>query len=66
LVEEGDDGEIVIKRASVIPTREAWLYANKNAIGSVRRGLNQAAEGEFAKGPDLKVSGKLAGQLLEE
>ena len=66
LIEEGEGGELIIKRASVIPEREAWLYNNKNALASVRRGLSEAAEGKFAKGPDLKASGKLAGLIPEE
>jgi hypothetical protein len=66
LIEEGEGGEIIIKRASVIPQREAWLYDNKTALASLRRGLSEAAERKFAKGPDLKASGKLAGLLLEE
>jgi hypothetical protein len=40
----------LIKLARVIPEREAWLYENKEAVASVRRGLNQAASGKFAKG----------------
>jgi hypothetical protein len=66
LIEEGEGGEMIIKRASVIPAREAWLYDNRTALASVRRGLSEAAEGKFAKGPDLKASGKVAGLLLEE
>lgn len=35
-----------------IPTSEAWLYKNKEALESVRRGLKDAAKGRIAK---LKV-----------
>ncbi len=66
LVEERNDGELIIKRAVVLPAREAWLYANKGALGSVRKGLSEATNRQFAKGPDLKASGKLAEQLLDE
>jgi len=35
-----------------IPAREAWLYANKDALERVRRGLSQKGKvkrGSFAK-----------------
>lgn len=66
LVEERED-EIVLKFARVIPEREAWLYDNKGALASVRRGLRQAKAGNFAKkGPDLKAAAELADQLQDD
>jgi hypothetical protein len=66
LVEDRGKGELLIKLARVIPEREAWLYENREALASVRRGLNQAAGGKFAKkGPDLKAATAL-GELLQE
>ncbi len=35
--------------AEVIPSSEAWLYKNKEALESVRRGLKDAAEGRVSK-----------------
>jgi hypothetical protein len=66
LVEDRGEGELLIRLARVIPEREAWLYDNKEALASVRRGLNQAASGKFAKkGPDLEAATAL-GELLQE
>jgi hypothetical protein len=61
LVESHGEDEVLIKRARVIPERESWLYENKAALASVRRGLAQAAEGQFAKGPDTHRAATAAG-----
>jgi hypothetical protein len=45
-----DDGSLLLSPTVEIPAREAWLFKNKNALSSVRRGLKQAAEGKTAKG----------------
>jgi hypothetical protein len=66
LVEPHGDGEVIVKRARVIPAREAWLYENKAALASVRRGLKQAAERHFVSGPDLKAAAELAEQLQDD
>jgi hypothetical protein len=66
LVEPHGDGDLIIRRARVIPAREAWLYDNKVALASVRRGLQQAAEQQFVAGPDLTDAAELAGQLQDE
>ena len=63
LVEQRGEGEVLVKLARVIPAREAWLYENKAALASVRKGLKQAAERKFAKGPDLKAAAELAEEL---
>ncbi len=41
-----EDGRIVLDPQVMIPASEAWLYRNKKALASVRRGLNEAAEGK--------------------
>jgi hypothetical protein len=67
LVEERGSGEVLVKLARVIPEQEAWLYDNKAALGSVRRGLKQAVERRFAKkGPDLKAAADLSEQLQDD
>jgi len=33
----------------IIPSSEAWLYKNKEALESVKRGLKNAAEGKVSK-----------------
>ncbi len=66
LVERRGD-EIVLRLARVIPEREAWLYDNKEALGAVRRGLEQARSRTFAKrAPDLGAAKALADQLLDD
>jgi hypothetical protein len=67
LVEDHGEGEVLIRLARVIPEREAWLYDNKEALASVRRGLKQATDGKFAKkGPDLKAAFALGEQLQDD
>lgn len=66
LVEKRGD-EIVLRLARVIPEREAWLYENKDALDSVRKGLKEAKARTFAKkGPDLKRAAAIADQLQED
>ena len=66
LVEQHGD-EIVLRLARVIPEREAWLYDNEKALASIRKGLNQAKAGKFAKkGPDLHSAAELADQLQDD
>jgi hypothetical protein len=66
LVESHGEGEVIVRRARVIPAREAWLYDNKAALASVRRGLQQATEHHFVAGPDPAVAAELAGNLQDE
>lgn len=66
-ISKKDIGEIVLKPERMNPQRESWLYENKEALASVRHGLNQARRGEFAgKGPDLKTAAKLADMLQDD
>ena len=45
-VEVREDGSIVLHPRVEIPAREAWLFRNKEALASVRRGLEESAKGE--------------------
>lgn len=53
-----DRGRIILDPQVSIPASEAWLYRNEEALDSVRRGLNEAAQkktarvGSFAKYAD--------------
>src|SRR5437762_10372814 len=40
------DGSIRLIPGQFIPDHEAWLYRNKEALASVKRGLAQARRGE--------------------
>jgi hypothetical protein len=42
------DGQIVLDPQVSIPASEAWLYRNPEALASVRRGLQDLAEGKVA------------------
>ncbi len=42
-------GQIVLDPQVTIPASEAWLFNNPDAIASVRRGLNDAAQGRVSK-----------------
>lgn len=66
LVEPHGEDEVIVRRARVIPVREAWVYENKAALASVRRGLQQAAEHSFVAGPDIAADAELAEQLQDE
>ncbi|MEX0715583.1 MAG: hypothetical protein WD066_03310 [Planctomycetaceae bacterium] len=57
------EGKIMIEPAVVIPEREAWLYADKQALESLRRGLEQARTGDFAQPPDLEADEALVAEL---
>lgn len=65
LVEKSDDC-IIIRPARIIPEREAWLYKNKEALESVRRGLAQARAGNFVKGPSIEEELRIAGTMPDE
>jgi len=40
-----DDGSLVLSPTVEIPAREAWIFQNKKAFASVKRGLEQASKG---------------------
>jgi hypothetical protein len=42
-------GQIVLDPQVSIPAAEAWLFENKEALASVRRGLSDAAQGKIEK-----------------
>jgi hypothetical protein len=42
-------GEILIIPVVEIPASEIWLFQNKDALHSVKKGLNDAADGKIVK-----------------
>ncbi len=54
-LKESADGTILLEPLIEMPAREAWLFQNKEALGSVERGLKQSSErktkslGSFSK-----------------
>jgi hypothetical protein len=55
LLEEQEDGTLILHPAVTIPAREAWLWKNKKALAMVMQGLKEAREGKPVPGPDLKA-----------
>ena len=50
-----DEGEITLKPLATIPASEAWLFENKEALASVKKGLSSKKRvylGSFAKYAD--------------
>ena len=45
-VEPQTNGDIVLRPVVAIHEREAWLFANPEALASVKRGLEQSAAGQ--------------------
>jgi hypothetical protein len=66
LVEQREDGTIVLHPAVTVPVGEAWLWKNKKALKQVMSGLEGARRGEFVEGPDLKAGAELAAQIEDE
>jgi hypothetical protein len=65
IVREESESVVTVELARVIPEREAWLYENKQALASVRRGLAQAKEGKL-KPLDLEAALAVAEQCEDE
>ncbi len=51
LLEELENGEVLIKPAVTIAASEKWLFANDEAMGLVLAGLKQAREGKTVTNP---------------
>lgn len=60
LVEQGSQLILEPVETVHVPAAEAWLFRNTVALGSVRRGLEQAAAGQLVEGPDLDAAHALA------
>jgi hypothetical protein len=48
-VQQQSDGKLLLEPFKEIPAREAWLFENPVALGSVRKGLADAAAGKVRK-----------------
>jgi hypothetical protein len=62
IIYANDVGQILLSPKIGVPLREAWLFKNPEAIASVRRGLQQAAEGKVR---ELKSFEKYADDEIE-
>ena len=55
-------GQILLSPETTVPLHEAWLYKNKDALTSVRRGMDEAAHGEVQ---DIGSFAQYAGEEIE-
>jgi hypothetical protein len=46
---KNDRGEVLLRPVVEIPASEAWLFQNKEAFESVKKGLEDASEGKISK-----------------
>lgn len=60
---ENGIGQIILDPMLLVPASEMWLHENKDAIASVRKGLEEAAEGQLKPGPSYA---KHADDVLED
>ena len=52
-VYENAIGQIILDPLVMVPASEMWLHENKAAIASVRKGLQESAEGKAVAMPSL-------------
>jgi len=52
-------GTLKLIPAEAVPTREAWLYKNPEAMRMVMEGIEDAKAGRLTNGPDLEAGAKL-------
>ncbi|MEK7383150.1 MAG: hypothetical protein AAB262_07670 [Elusimicrobiota bacterium] len=48
-VYRNESGQIILDPQIMIPASQAWLFGNKKALASVRRGLEESAGGKARK-----------------
>jgi hypothetical protein len=56
-------GQILLDPVVAVPERELWLWQNPEAIASVQRGIDQAADGELQ---DMGSFAQFAGLEVDE
>ncbi len=59
LIHESKGGDLVLKKANVVPSHEAWLHSNPKALRSVKKGLVQAKKRQFVEDP-MKNEGDMS------
>lgn len=45
-IHQGKDGSIVLEPFAEVPARERWLFENKKALTSVKKGLQESVQGK--------------------
>ncbi len=49
----GKEGDLLLRPATSIPSREAWLFQNVSALEKVKSGLRDITEGKIIPASDL-------------
>lgn len=52
-VYKDEAGRIILEPHVSIPASEAWLFRNRKALDSVRRGLDDLSRGDMTAGPSF-------------
>ena len=65
LVDQREDGTIVLRPAVTVPADEAWLWKNKKALAMVQEGLEEARRGRHVAAPDMAAARKLAARIKD-
>ncbi|MCE9545668.1 MAG: hypothetical protein K8T25_09140 [Planctomycetia bacterium] len=55
IVDDSDEGQLVVIPLSALPDHEVWLYRNSKALAMVAAGLEDAQAGRLVRGPNLKA-----------
>lgn len=48
VIDDSNPNQLVIRKMVLIPAEEAWLYENREAMKSLRKGLKQASQMQFS------------------
>ena len=49
----GDNGDILLRPRTAIPTRELWVHRNPEILRSIQKGMQDAKEGRVTRVKDL-------------
>ncbi len=49
----GDEGDILLRPMTKIPSRELWVHQNPGVLESIQRGIRDVKEGRVTKVKDL-------------
>jgi hypothetical protein len=50
----GDEGDILLKPTTNIPSRELWIYQNLDVLKHMQNGLRDAQDGKIKEAKNLK------------
>jgi len=65
LVEQAENGTLILRPAVTVPSAEAWLWKNKKALASVQAGIEDARRGRRAAAPNMTKAAALARKIKD-